>query len=83
MGRRTRSRITYEAPEVALKEIGDALANVHLFEDKLRLAHHDLHQAVWNARTSGATWQAIAEVLGVTSQAARHRFYSPAAEPDA
>ncbi len=56
---------------------GDAIAGMAQLRDAAELA---LRELIAFARVNGATWSEIAELLGVTTQAA-HKRYGPRAAP--
>lgn len=60
-------RSTRPRPVAELRAVAKA-------DDELDQADRDLHLAVWEARQAGATWEAIAETLQVSRQAAQKRF---------
>lgn len=51
-----------------------ALSAVMVARFRFTAAEINLHEKVAQARRAGATWERIAEVLGVTRQAASSRF---------
>lgn len=53
----------------------DALAALPGARDRARAAERELREAVKAARTAGATWQRVADALGVAKQTAWERFY--------
>lgn len=55
----------------------DSLDAIAQALDRLSRAEQDLHDSVRQARSQGRTWQEVADVLGVTRQAAFKRFGHP------
>ena len=55
-------------------DAGNALAGVTAGRRAVVEAEAELHDAVWEARTAGRTWDEIGRVLGVTRQTAWERF---------
>ncbi|GAB2481218.1 hypothetical protein GCM10027030_14020 [Luteococcus sediminum] len=55
----------------------DSLDAIAQALDRLSQAEQELHDSVRRARSQGRTWQEVADVLGVTRQAAFKRFGHP------
>jgi len=54
--------------------LGDDAVVVHLLASLIAQAERELPLAVGHARTDGATWHDIAELLGISAHEARLRF---------
>lgn len=57
------------------KKLAKPLANIVQANDALDVAVLRLDAAVQRARAEGATWEEVADSLGVTRQAAWERFH--------
>jgi hypothetical protein len=69
-----------DVPEDAINDRRD-LRQIGLALTAIEAAERSLHYAVASARLRKRSWTDIANVLGVSRQAARQRFDDPPAEP--